>query len=68
MFFGEGEITCKKCGRVWRLTKHNLIQRDPDSVGCKCGETLHKWYGAVMYTIEVIKGLPEDETPPKREA
>ncbi len=61
MFLGEGKITCEECGRVWHLTKHNLIQRDPDSVECKCGHTLHKWTGACFYTAELIKGLPEDE-------
>ena len=61
MFLGEGEITCKKCGRVWRLTKHSLIQRDPDSIECKCGETLHSWRGACFYTRELVKGLPGDE-------
>ena len=30
MSFGEGNIDCPKSGRGWRLTKHNLIQRDPD--------------------------------------
>ncbi len=60
-FWGDGKIECKKCGRVWYLTKHSLIQRDPDSVECRCGETLHSWNGAVMYTAELIKPIPGDQ-------
>ena len=59
----DGKITCKKCARVWRLTAQSLIQRNPDSVQCKCGETLHLWTGACFYTSELLKGLPEDEEP-----
>jgi hypothetical protein len=61
MFFGEGEIDCPKCGRRWRLMKRNLIQRDPDSFECRCGETLHKWNGAVMYDAELVRPIPEDK-------
>lgn len=61
MFLGGGKIVCPKCGRVWELTKHNLIARDPDSVECKCGHVLHKWNGAVFYEARLVKGLPEDE-------
>jgi hypothetical protein len=55
------EKDCPKCSRRWRLIKHNLIQRDPDSIECRCGETLHKWNGAVMYEAELIKPVPGDK-------
>jgi hypothetical protein len=56
----KGEKKCE-CGRVWRLTKHNLIQRDPDEVLCTCGRVLHRWTGAYFYEQELIRGIPEDE-------
>jgi hypothetical protein len=61
--FDEGELTCPACGRVWDLTKHHIIQREPDTLECKCGKTLHQWRGACYYTAELLKGLPEDEKP-----
>jgi hypothetical protein len=61
MFDGEGEITCEGCGRVWFLTKHRLITRDPDSFECKHAKTLHSWDGACFYTGELTKGLAEDK-------
>ena len=48
--FDEGEIACTQCGRVWYLTKDNTIQRNPDSLECKCGKTLHSWRGACDYS------------------
>jgi hypothetical protein len=56
----DEEIKCE-CGRLWGLTKHSLIQRDPDSVECKCGRTLKRWTGACFWTTELLQGLPEDE-------
>jgi hypothetical protein len=60
--FIEGEgITCEKCGRIWRLTRHSLVQREPGGIECDCGHTLHKWQGAAHFTAELIKELSEDD-------
>jgi hypothetical protein len=56
----DQEIRCE-CGRVWHLTKHSLIQRDRDSLECKCGKTLKRWNGACCWVAELAQGLPEDE-------
>lgn len=56
----DGEKKCE-CGRVWYLRKRSLIQRDPDSIECKCGRTLKEWTGACFWEAELIRGLPEDE-------
>lgn len=55
----DEQIKCE-CGRVWNLKKHSLIQRDPDSVECKCGRTLKSWTGACFWEAELVQDVPQD--------
>ena len=57
------ETTCK-CGRIWRLTDHKFIVRDPGAIICKCGQTLQRWRGSLTWSAELVNGLPEDEGNP----
>jgi hypothetical protein len=52
----DEEKTCE-CGRVWGLTKHSVIDRESDSIECKCGRTLKRWNGACFWSAELVKDL-----------
>ena len=54
--------TCK-CGRIWQLTDHQFIERDPGAIICKCGETLMRWYGSTTWSADLAEGLPEARLP-----
>lgn len=52
----EREIICKGCGAKYKLFSAKITIRDKDSEECsKCGNTLIKWNGAIMYRTEMIK-------------
>lgn len=49
-------MECSNCGSVYEVTRHKLIMRDRDSINCEvCGEELHSWNGAVMYSAKLVK-------------
>ena len=51
-----GEKTCD-CGRVWDLTRESLIQREQDSLECKCGRVLIEWNGAHHWIAKLVKDV-----------
>jgi hypothetical protein len=54
------EIKKCACGRVWKLTKHKLRERDRDEICCKCGCLIKQWNSAQAWTPELIQEIPED--------
>lgn len=53
--------TCPTCGRVWEFRAENVPFRDKDSLECTCGTTVRRWNGGVVYYMELVEGLPEDD-------
>jgi hypothetical protein len=48
-----------KCGREYEVVAHKLIEPDPDSYWCECGEELMRWTGKITYAVKLIKDIPQ---------
>ena len=50
------EITCGKCGSIYKLTGIKFPVRDQGSVDCcVCGEELKRWNGSTEWNAELIE-------------
>lgn len=48
-----------RCGARYRITSHDIIMRDKDSIECEvCGATIERWNGGVVYAAQ---RLPDEE-------
>lgn len=47
--------TCAHCGAEYELVGKSQIMRDDDYLSCECGEELHRWNGAVIYSKKLIR-------------
>jgi len=48
------EITCSKCGSIYKLTGTKFPVRDPGSIDCSvCGEELTSWNGSTDWSAEL---------------
>jgi hypothetical protein len=51
------------CGREYEVTRRGLVEPDPDSFYCECGEELLRWKGLVTYSVKLIKDIPQERIP-----
>lgn len=52
----SSEITCEKCGSIYKLTGIKFHVRDKGSIDCSvCGEELKYWNGTTDWTAELIE-------------
>jgi len=51
------------CGREYEVLLRRLIEPDPDSYQCECGEELIRWKGLVTYSVKLIKDIPQERIP-----
>jgi hypothetical protein len=52
----NGELTCGKCGSIYKLTGIKFPVRDSGSIDCSvCGEELKRWNGSTDWTAELIE-------------
>jgi hypothetical protein len=61
----EKRKVCSKCGSVFELTYGRTIIRDQDSINCEvCGEELHRWSEAKMWSAKLIERKENHLTQP----
>lgn len=52
----SSEITCEKCGSIYKLIGVKFPVRDQGSIDCSvCGEELKRWSGTTDWMAELIQ-------------
>lgn len=52
----SSEITCEKCGSIYKLKGIKFPVRDQGSIDCSvCGEELKRWNGTTDWMAELIE-------------
>ena len=50
----DRNVSCPKCGRVWKRFTERLTVKDEDSFKCDCQHVLEKWKTTQMPSFELV--------------